>query len=248
MQQNPYDPTRGSELRYVAAGGLSPDILDLDRRELIGAGGQRLGSLDGFLVDPGSGRPEFIVVDAGGWLGRRRYLVPADHARFDAHERGLEVDFDRDAVRRFPDIEDGRIEALRQHELSRYREDVTRACCPDDADLRRLEQARGADASGVWWNASGWQASMVPGAPTVSAGGAVDERLAGAANRDRWASTAEAGGSAPAAGERAQPGDVIGIESSGETTSIGDTAEDEDRRRARAEESFRDERPDRDRR
>ena len=45
---------------------------------------------------------------------------------------------------------------------------------------------------------------------------------------------------APAVGERAQPGDVLGIESSGETTSIGDTAEDEDRRRERAERKIHD--------
>jgi hypothetical protein len=31
--------------------------------------------------------------------------------------------------------------------------------------------------------------------------------------------------------ERAQPGDVLGIERGGETTTLGDTSEDEDRRR-----------------
>jgi hypothetical protein len=31
--------------------------------------------------------------------------------------------------------------------------------------------------------------------------------------------------------ERAQPGDVLGIERGGETTSLGDTEQDEDRRR-----------------
>ena len=35
--------------------------------------------------------------------------------------------------------------------------------------------------------------------------------------------------------ERAQPGDVLGIERGGETTSLGDTEEDEDRRRRDAE-------------
>jgi hypothetical protein len=35
--------------------------------------------------------------------------------------------------------------------------------------------------------------------------------------------------------ERAQPGDVLGIERGGETTSLGDTEEDEDRRRREAE-------------
>ena len=34
--------------------------------------------------------------------------------------------------------------------------------------------------------------------------------------------------------ERAQPGDVLGIERGGETTSLGDTAEEEDRRRRAA--------------
>jgi hypothetical protein len=36
--------------------------------------------------------------------------------------------------------------------------------------------------------------------------------------------------------ERAQPGDVLGIERGGETTSLGDTEEGEDRRRREAEE------------
>ena len=34
--------------------------------------------------------------------------------------------------------------------------------------------------------------------------------------------------------ERAQPGDVLGIERGGETTNLGDTTEDEDRRRREA--------------
>jgi len=39
--------------------------------------------------------------------------------------------------------------------------------------------------------------------------------------------------------DRAQPGDVLGIESGGEITSIGDTAQDEDRRREDAEKDNR---------
>ncbi len=37
--------------------------------------------------------------------------------------------------------------------------------------------------------------------------------------------------------ERAQPGDVLGIERGGETTSLGDTDEDEDRRRRELEDA-----------
>jgi hypothetical protein len=39
--------------------------------------------------------------------------------------------------------------------------------------------------------------------------------------------------------DRAQPGDVLGIERGGETTELGDTAEDEDKRRHKAEEAAR---------
>jgi hypothetical protein len=38
--------------------------------------------------------------------------------------------------------------------------------------------------------------------------------------------------------ERAQPGDVLGIERGGETTSLGETAEDEDQRRTTSEKEF----------
>jgi hypothetical protein len=40
----------------------------------------------------------------------------------------------------------------------------------------------------------------------------------------------------PHYGGRAQPGDVLGIETGGETTEIGDTDEDENKRRRKAEE------------
>ena len=39
----------------------------------------------------------------------------------------------------------------------------------------------------------------------------------------------------PHYGGRAQPGDVLGLETGGETTEIGDTAEDENERRRKAE-------------
>jgi hypothetical protein len=40
-----------------------------------------------------------------------------------------------------------------------------------------------------------------------------------------------AGDSSPHLGGRAQPGDILGIETAGETTAIGDTTEDENERR-----------------
>ena len=44
-----------------------------------------------------------------------------------------------------------------------------------------------------------------------------------------------AGEKSPHYGGRAQPGDILGIETGGETTGIGDTSEDENERRRDAE-------------
>jgi hypothetical protein len=43
----------------------------------------------------------------------------------------------------------------------------------------------------------------------------------------------------PHHGGRAQPGDVLGLETGGETTEIGDTEEDENERRRKAEKNAR---------
>jgi hypothetical protein len=59
-------------------------------------------------------------------------------------------------------------------------------------------------------------------------------RLAELNRRERdneRATPVDAGDVSPHYGGRAQPGDVLGIETGGETTGIGDTAEDEDERR-----------------
>lgn len=48
---------------------------------------------------------------------------------------------------------------------------------------------------------------------------------------------------ADTADDRAQPGDVLGIERDGERTHLGETAEDEDKRREDAIESDRTRRP-----
>jgi hypothetical protein len=47
---------------------------------------------------------------------------------------------------------------------------------------------------------------------------------------------ADAGDVSPHHGRQAQPGDVLGLETGGETTELGDTPEDEDERRRRSTE------------
>lgn len=51
---------------------------------------------------------------------------------------------------------------------------------------------------------------------------------------------ADPGDVSPHAGGRAQPGDILGIETGGETTFIGDTDEDENERRRKLEDEVND--------
>lgn len=53
--------------------------------------------------------------------------------------------------------------------------------------------------------------------------------------RNRSRLTREGGETSPHLGGRAEPGDVIGVETGGERTYLGDTAKDEDERRRAAE-------------
>jgi hypothetical protein len=236
MQPHTPDPTRRSDLRYFSVDNLPREVVDLEERELTSRSGESLGTVDGFLVDASTGRPEYIVVAAGGWFSSRQYLLPVEHASLDAERRRLRANLDRDTITRFPELPADRLHSLRDDELEHYRAGVTRACCPDDADLQRLEAARlSSSGSAAWWRSRSWYVTGMPGAPSVS-GAAMDDRVSAASEERTWAGTRD---DARAASERAQPGDILGIESAGETTSLGDTAEDEDRRRERAEEDFR---------
>jgi len=98
---------RGSHLGYVSVNeysyGPAPGAF-ADVR-MSGAGSDDLGTLDGFVVDRNTGRPYYLVVDAGNWFVGRRYLVPVGKARFDQTGRSMRLDIDKDTVKKYPKFE-----------------------------------------------------------------------------------------------------------------------------------------------
>src|SRR3954469_21856146 len=58
-------------------------------------------------------------------------------------------------------------------------------------------------------------------------------------SREEVLASENAGDTSPHLGGRAQPGDVLGVETGGERTYVGDTSEDENKRRRDAEEAAR---------
>ena len=64
-----------------------------------------LGTLDGLVAEDDLGAALYAVIDAGGLLTRRRYLLPLSLLRFDERARVLRVSLDKDVANRYPDFD-----------------------------------------------------------------------------------------------------------------------------------------------
>lgn len=238
MEQTTY----ASRLRYLDADDIDDSVIDFDGLDVRGTDDSKLGEVDGFLVDPASGRVLYTVVDSGGWFSSRRLLLPIGHTTVDADARALRVDVSRDSLRGYPEFDEDRFRGLSDTDFRAYEHRMAAACCPDDmtGDTWRSETGRHYRQP-AWWTAGAYAADRlrpIEHRPFRQASAAA---VAARPDRDREPVFARPGEPRTAAdvsphyGGRAQPGDVLGLETGGETTSIGDTAEDEDERRRDAE-------------
>lgn len=84
-----------SRLRYVDSHNVQSDGACLDRVDVRGEIGQRIGSLDGVIVDVEAGRVRYFVVYSGNGGVPRWKILPFVSARLDRGHRTLCVDFDR---------------------------------------------------------------------------------------------------------------------------------------------------------
>jgi hypothetical protein len=234
-------------LRYVDADDINDDTIDFDGMDVASPTGEHLGNLDGFIVDSESARPYYLVVDAGGWFKSKHFLLPVGHVRFDADEEALVTDIDRDRVNRFPGFDQDKFDKLTVDDLKRLNDDTCAACSIEgvaivyaaDEPLARAWHRPDFNYPD-WWRANPAQPERM-GAGAVTAGTetmpGVREtppiRMKDDVRRDDV--RAKDVDPSPHYSGRAQPGDVLGVETGGEQTHIGDTAEDENDRRRNAE-------------
>lgn len=255
-----------SRLSYLDADNIDDDRVDFDGLDVLDPAGNKLGNLDGFMVDAAGGRPYYAVVDSGGWFSGRRYLLPIGHARLDAGNKALRVDVERGAIEHYPEFDESRFSELSEEDSRLFAERTLTACCGTE-----LQSRTGADrydydkwshyAQPDWWRAtwySGRTATPSAGTRVATPGGATydvppvapvhpERDVVVARDRgiiadrdlddDRLEGTRLAEADRREAAERAQPGDVLGIENEGQTTTLGDSAADEHERLRDAEES-----------
>jgi hypothetical protein len=92
---------------------------DIRGAELYGAKDEKLGKIDDVIFDHTSGSLRYAVVDTGGWLKSKKFLVPANQifSRPD-HDDDFAVNLTKDQIERFPEFDEKAID--RPEEFNDY--------------------------------------------------------------------------------------------------------------------------------
>jgi hypothetical protein len=234
-------------LRYVDAKDLEDKAMKLRGLEVDGPRNEKLGRLEGFIIDVTNGRPYHVVVGSGGWFKHKHFLLPIGHVALSPGKDKLIADITKDRVERFPGFDKDEFKKLSEEDIKKLDAEMSEACCPTAVvAVEMVEWETPHHASPSWWDADFYRpdradtaAMNVAGATHLSSGSTASAATSGGSrseSRERERMVASAGaGDVIDNGVRAQPGDVLGLDTDGERTYIGDTSEDEDRRRVEAE-------------
>jgi PRC-barrel domain len=115
-------------LKYLPAGDFDDQDMDLDGMKVVSPSNEHLGKAEGFIVDSESGRPYYVVVDAGGWFKSKHFLMPIGHVRFDADREMLMADLTKERVERFPGFDLSKFDMMSVDDLKRLNVEMLQAC------------------------------------------------------------------------------------------------------------------------
>jgi hypothetical protein len=121
-----------SRLRYLDADDVDDSVVDFDGLEVRGREGDKLGDVNGFIVDLASGRVLYIVVDSGGWFRSRRFLAPIGHAVIDHAGPALSLDISKERLHAYPEFVEARFSEFTDADLETFEARTSAACCPED--------------------------------------------------------------------------------------------------------------------
>jgi len=225
-------------LKYLDASDVENDAIDLDGLVVRSENGDKVGKVKGFIVDSYSARPYYVVVDAGGWFKSKHFLLPVGHAKLDADGDALVTDVPRGRVERFPGFDLDEFDKMAVAAFKRLNDQICEVCSITALSFSSTEPASAAwnrpdYAYPDWWREQpSSRQTAGQSASQYSAGSSIGPSPTA---RERERVVAREADPSPHFGGRAQPGDVIGVETEGEQTHIGETTEDENKRRSDAE-------------
>ncbi len=85
---------------------------DIRGSQLYGLNDEKLGAIDDVIIDHASGSIRYVVVDTGGWLSTKKFIVPADRLRASTeHKDDFAVDLNKAQVESFPPYDEKHLES-----------------------------------------------------------------------------------------------------------------------------------------
>ncbi len=93
------------------------DIDDIRGSSIYGPGDDKLGKIDDVIFDSDNGQIRYLVVDTGGWLSSRRFLVPPEEIQPSAtHDNDFTVNMTKAQIERFPALDEKVLEDKQKFE------------------------------------------------------------------------------------------------------------------------------------
>jgi sporulation protein YlmC with PRC-barrel domain len=88
---------------------------DIRGSKLYGLNDEKLGKIDDVIFDYSTGSIRYVVVDTGGWLSTKKFVVPADRLRVSGeHKDDFAVDLNKRQVEAFPPYNESDLESDEQ--------------------------------------------------------------------------------------------------------------------------------------
>jgi hypothetical protein len=80
---------------------------DLRGADLYARNNEKIGRIDDVVIDHTELRVAYMVVDSGGWLKSKKFLVPANRLReYERAPGAFQVDIDRENIERLPEYDE----------------------------------------------------------------------------------------------------------------------------------------------
>jgi sporulation protein YlmC with PRC-barrel domain len=88
---------------------------DVRGSKLYGRNDEKLGKIDDVIFDHASGSIRYVVVDTGGWLSTKKFIVPVERLRASAeHKDDFAVDLSKKQVESLPPYDESHLESDQQ--------------------------------------------------------------------------------------------------------------------------------------
>ena len=83
------------------------EVDDIRGATLYGVDDEKLGKIDDVIFDEGNGELRYVVVDSGGWLSSKKFLVPARHLMIrEEADKDFHANLTKDQIEKLPQYEE----------------------------------------------------------------------------------------------------------------------------------------------